>query len=463
MSPGKLRSLGEEALLQRNYSEAAAYYSEACKLEPQNAVNYYKLSRVHQRMRHLTAAVDDLNKAVALDPTKTVYVRERAKLLVSLGQCDMAVESYRLIEEDEQHMTEPHFLALECAGQIAAATEAYLQQDWLLASEHLQQALAHTDQAFDLLFMKAQSSYNLKDYFTAVSDTGKILKARSNHLEAYQLRGESYYRLGEHDVAVTHFREGLKQDPEHKGCKKGHKLVKGIMKKDQKGNNLADEGQHAEAIESWNKAVALDEEHVVYISTAMLKIAKSFIALGDYDQAIATATRVTEFTESNDISAHIVLGDAQLEADKFGEAVRTYQQAMENAENDEDKQTCQEKIKKAETALKQSKEKNYYKILGVSRNAKKGEIKKAYRDGALKWHPDKNADNVEEAEKMFQDISEAYEVLSDEEKRGKYDRGEDVFENQGGGGGRGHNPHDFFRQHFQQGGGGGQQHTFHFG
>merc|ERR1712071_458653 len=113
------------------------------------------------------------------------------------------------------------------------------------------------------------------------------------------------------------------------------------------------------------------------------------------------------------------------------------------------KRTCQEKVQKAETALKQSKEKNYYKILGVSRNANKSEIKKGYRDGALKWHPDKNTDNVEEAEKMFQDIGEAYEVLSDEEKRGKYDRGEDVFENQGGGGGGGHNPHEFFRQHFQ--------------
>ena len=83
-------------------------------------------------------------------------------------------------------------------------------------------------------------------------------------------------------------------------------------------------------------------------------------------------------------------------------------------------------------------------------------------------HPDKNSDNIEEAEKMFQDIGEAYEVLSDEEKRGKYDRGEDVFENQGGGGRGSHmNAHQFFHQHFQQGGGGGgggrRTHTFRFG
>lgn len=114
-------------------------------------------------------------------------------------------------------------------------------------------------------------------------------------------------------------------------------------------------------------------------------------------------------------------------------------------------------MQEAEVALKQSKEKNYYKILGVSRQANKKEIKKAYRDLALKWHPDKN-DDKETAEKMFQDVGEAYEVLSDEETRAKYDRGEAVFENQGGGGGGHHtNAHQFFNRHFQQGGGFQQQ------
>jgi DnaJ-class molecular chaperone with C-terminal Zn finger domain len=117
--------------------------------------------------------------------------------------------------------------------------------------------------------------------------------------------------------------------------------------------------------------------------------------------------------------------------------------------------------------LKQSKEKNYYKILGVPRTAEKKAIKSAYRKLALEWHPDKNEDK-EKAEQMFQDISEAYEVLSDDEMRAKYDRGEDVFENQGGGGGGGFRHHGFpeemFRQHFQHGGGGGRRtHHFHFG
>ncbi len=66
-------------------------------------------------------------------------------------------------------------------------------------------------------------------------------------------------------------------------------------------------------------------------------------------------------------------------------------------------------------------QKDYYQILGVSRDATQEEIKQAYRKLALKWHPDRNPDNKKEAEEKFKEISEAYEVLSDPEKRKIYD------------------------------------------
>lgn len=65
--------------------------------------------------------------------------------------------------------------------------------------------------------------------------------------------------------------------------------------------------------------------------------------------------------------------------------------------------------------------KDYYKILGVERNASAEEIKKTFRKLAMKYHPDRNKDN-KEAEEKFKEINEAYEVLSDPKKRERYDQ-----------------------------------------
>ncbi len=91
---------------------------------------------------------------------------------------------------------------------------------------------------------------------------------------------------------------------------------------------------------------------------------------------------------------------------------------------------------------------DYYEILGVSKNAEKDEIKKAYRKVALQFHPDRNPDDKASEEK-FKEAAEAYEVLSDDQKRAKYDRyghagmGAGGF---GGGAGGGMNMEDIFSQ-----------------
>ncbi len=99
-----------------------------------------------------------------------------------------------------------------------------------------------------------------------------------------------------------------------------------------------------------------------------------------------------------------------------------------------------------------------YELLGVARDVSPAELKKAYRKLAVKYHPDKNPDDPE-AEDKFKELGNAYEILSNEDKRAAYDRyGHAAFENGGGGrssgGGGFHDPMDIFSQVFGGGGGG---------
>lgn len=84
---------------------------------------------------------------------------------------------------------------------------------------------------------------------------------------------------------------------------------------------------------------------------------------------------------------------------------------------------------------------DYYDILGVSKSASAEEIKKAYRKQALEWHPDRHKDEKEAAEKRFKEINEAYQVLSDSQKKSAYDQfGHEAFAPGGGFRGAGQGP-----------------------
>ena len=240
---------------------------------------------------------------------------------------------------------------------------------------------------------------------------------------------------------------------------------------------------------------------LAFVRPALLKIVKAHIALKQYDKAVEEAQKHVNNEES--VEGLHALGEAQLAAEMFDKAVQTHHRAMEIAPEDK-KRFCQQKLEEAKVALKQSKEKNYYKILGVPRNAKLKEIKKSYRELALKVGMTcRMLGNLLSMTKSMSDVSSGILIrtrmilkrprkcsrtsprptrcsrtrvrqseqpciirssltytiatcTTATELRGKYDRGEEVFENQGGGPQHHHmNPNMFFQQHFHHGGGGG--------
>lgn len=158
-----------------------------------------------------------------------------------------------------------------------------------------------------------------------------------------------------------------------------------------------------------------------------------------------------------------------MEAENFDAAIATLNAAKEHHP---EYQKLDQLMQKAHIELKRSKTKDYYKTLGVPRDADELQIKSAYRKMVKVHHPDKahkNGVSKEDAEKKMAIINEAYEVLSDPELKARFDQGDDPNDHEsqrgnpfGGGspfGGGGGNP---FGGH-SHGGGGQQQFNFKFG
>lgn len=106
-----------------------------------------------------------------------------------------------------------------------------------------------------------------------------------------------------------------------------------------------------------------------------------------------------------------------MEMESYEEAVRDYEKAHRN---DKTNGEYRKLLQHAKLELKKSKRKDYYKILGVDKNANEDEIKKAYRKRALVHHPDRHSSATEEEkkeqEKKFKEVGEAYGVLTDAKK-----------------------------------------------
>merc|ERR1711991_49613 len=351
--------------------------------------------------------------------------------------------------------------AMHCKNAISHGDEYYRRKEWSQAIEQLSIAIRHADNAPSLLYKRAVSSFHVGDTYEAIADSGKILKIEGDNLSALELRGNCYYVLNELDMAMNHYRKALKYDPEHKGCKDGYRLVKKVQGLLSKVDKAIEAGEHEIVVGHLLNLLSIDPEHQYIVPICNIKLADAYRELKRFNDAKTCVQKAIDDDARRGMqnsAYHLAMGRIHMDCGEYEIALSQFSKAHEidGSENRE----IREEIHKAEVAIKRSKQKDHYKTLGVSRKAKQREIKKAYRDLALRWHPDKHADDSEQEKERatieFQKIAEAYEVLSDEERRSKYDRGEEVESNQGGGHHQGFNP--FQNMHFQGGRPFGGQH-----
>ena len=460
-TPARLRSEGDTAFVSgktNGVKKALKLYTEAIEMEPNNHNNYYKRYRAWLRLKKEDKALKDLDKAIKVNPDFQLGHKHRGTMLRKKGKCKEAKESLQRavdLKPADKSAQKELAAAKACADNWNMVEQLKQRGDIRGARDQLDKILETTKANVDLLLARGELSFRMADYPEALADTGRALKIKKNSIAALALRAHAYYNMADLDMAMRHHREGLKYDPEHKAMKAQYKKTSKMNKAFNAAKIHLDRGEVDKALNRYRFCAAVDPANSEFNKQAHSKECELLLKHKKDPKAAMVACEKALSYDGNHGEALILMAKIHDQQENFEEAVRAWTKAREVL--GENHAEANDGLGRAETALKQSKEKNYYKILGIPRSADKREIKKAYRALALKWHPDKvSEEDKEKANAMFADIGEAYEVLSDDEKKSKYDRGEEVFENQGGQQ-RQNNPFHGF-----PGGGGGQTFTFNF-
>ncbi|KAH8895133.1 TPR-like protein [Thozetella sp. PMI_491] len=450
---------GNKFFKAKDYTRAIECYTKAVVLQPDSSTYLGNRAAAYMSAGRYQDALNDCKRAVDLDPENTKILLRLARIYTSLGQPDEALATFNRIKpppslkdmataKEMQH----HIMAAQSA--LADGTSATMVLHPLDMAERLLGPGASKPRKWQL--MRGEALLKMGDV-NALGETQNIamslLRANSQDPEALVLRGRALYAQGENDKAVQHFRKALSCDPDFKDGIKWLRIVQKLDRMKEEGNVEYKAGRWQNAIDKYTAALEVDPLNKGTNSKILQNRALAQIRLKKYDEAIADCERAIAMDPSY-MKARKTKANALGHAEKWEDAVREWK-AIE--ELDPSDNTIKREIRKAELELKKAQRKDYYKILGVEKSADDNQIKKAYRKLAIIHHPDKNPGDTE-AEARFKDISEAYETLSDSQKRARYDSGDDLVDPSdmfgGGGGGMGGiDPEILFSMMGGQGGG----------
>ncbi|TKR72459.1 hypothetical protein L596_019898 [Steinernema carpocapsae] len=441
--------MGKQFLAKGQFSDALTHYHAAIELDPTNYQTYYRRATVLLATGKSKAALADLDKVVELKPDFTAALIQRGSVFMKLGELKKASTDFWAAAKADPANAEidEKLRQVKVAEDYKHSAEAfYNAHDCEAAEDQLTRAIEFAQWDSDLYRKRAKCYEQMGDIQKAISDIRTITKLVPDSTHAFFHMAELHYGVGDVESSLAQVRECLKLDPEDKQCFPHYKKVKKLAKMRESLAKFASKEQWMECLEK-GQQILKAEVHNDHIQLEVFRhTCKCNANLGHLTEAIFECSEVLNKVDENDLDMLSERAEAYILNEQFEDAVRDYEKAVQAHE---ESRRAKEGLQKAQRLLKQSKKKDYYKILGVKRNANKREIMKAYRKLAQKWHPDNFSDEIEKkkAEEKFINIASAKEVLTDPEKREKFDRGEDPLDHEGQQGGghpfHGHPFHGF--------------------
>ncbi|KAL4715100.1 hypothetical protein ACJJTC_012147 [Scirpophaga incertulas] len=411
----------------KNYKGALIMYDEAIKLCPDNAAYYGNRSASYMMLGMYKKALEDAQKSVSLDPTFTKGYIRIAKCCIALGDLSGG-------EQAVKHASE--LGGIDCATSERRALESLrkLHEEGARAMEAadyrrvvfcMDRCLDYSPSCSKAKLKKAECLALLGRCQEAQEIANDSLRFDNLDAEAIYVRGLCLYFEDKDEQAFKHFQQVLRLAPDHKKAIEVYKRAKLLKQKKEEGNEAFKMGRWQQALNLYNEALKVDPVNKTVNAKLYFNKATVCAKLNQVKEAAEACTAALALDE-NYVKALLRRAKCYTELGEFEEAVKDYERLYKIDKSKENKQLLHE----AKIALKKSKRKDYYKILGVDKSASEDDIKKAYRKRALVHHPDRHsgASDTErrEQERQFKEVGEAYGVLSDPKKRARYDHGQEL-------------------------------------
>ncbi|KAJ8255010.1 hypothetical protein GJAV_G00199890 [Gymnothorax javanicus] len=436
--------MGKKLLAAGQLADALSHFHAAVDGDSKNYMAYYQRATVYLAMGKSKSALPDLSKVIELKPDFTAARLQRGNILLKQGKLDDAEQDFKKVLKSsatEKEAAEAKALLTksdEIQRLVAQARGEVERKDYASAAALLDAVIETCVWDVSSRELRAECMIQLGEMGKAISDLKATSKLKNDNTQAFYQLSTIYYQLGDHEMSLSEVRECLKLDPDHKQCFSHYKQVKKLNKQIVAAEELIQQQRYGDAISKYESVMKTEPHITHYTHQAQERICHCLSEDKQATEAIAACSKVLQSDPQN-VNALKDRAEAYLEDEQYEEAIRDFESAREHSEND---RQIKEGLERAQRLLKQSQKRDYYKILGVKRNAQKKEISKAYRKLAQQWHPDNFQDPEEKkrAEKKFIDIAQAKEVLSDPEKRSKFDQGEDPLDPESQQG-RGHHHH----------------------